>query len=503
MTRTNPSRWDRTTPDLFFGRDTLLHEIGVGLLKGASFGLTGGRRMGKTTFLRKLEGDLRRQAFGAPQDGLSVLIVYLDLHAVPPPLSPDAIYDVVLAQVRRALPATATPSAPEPLHPFAQELARHLAGSESRPQVVVLFDEIQPLVTADWGPGFLANWRSFLHNEPAVDPYLSAVFAGSQELDYLRHELGSPLANILTWKGLRVFDQASTARLVREPSGLGAAVDDVTVGRIHESTGGHPFLIQYFMHRVLAEPGTEISEIVADSERRFLEEHADKFRAWWDRFDERARRLYAALVDVPEGLVRSAAADLIGVQQADRAIELLCHTGVALDEPREIVRAVGTLFRAWFDEHGRGDLMPPSWQEVDRLLYRLERELRDLISSDLAARDGTRWFEALGKRHPALRDKLERAARRPLVSHPAPLEFSDLGELFDLVAAEWATLGRLFEDLAADKAKQKTLLDERKTVLVRTRNTIRHGRSHELDDVQLAKARAYALELIRLVSGRA
>ncbi|MEM4235054.1 MAG: hypothetical protein QXU75_07895, partial [Candidatus Methanomethylicaceae archaeon] len=58
----NPYRWDKVNIDLFYGRNRLRHELVEGLRNGQSFGITGGRRMGKTTLLRRVEADLKERA---------------------------------------------------------------------------------------------------------------------------------------------------------------------------------------------------------------------------------------------------------------------------------------------------------------------------------------------------------------------------------------------------------------------------------------------------------
>lgn len=272
------------------------------------------------------------------------------------------------------------------------------------------------------------------------------------------------------------------------------------VERIHHLSGGHPFLIQFIMHDLVQRKGDFSLDAVEVAGQGFLNTHADKFRAWWDRFDENSRRLFAALRDTPAGISRTAAMDLIGAQAADRGRELLCHTGVASEAPDgDAITSAGELFGMWFDRNARADLLPSEWQE-DRLLYRVERRLRTLLANHLEKRDGAHWYRALTKRAPQFAEKLEKTARRPLANHPAPLEFSDFGDLFELVSKDWSTLGSLFAELSTDKTKQKTLFDERRTVLVQTRNDIRHARMHEIDAVRLAKARAYALELERMLA---
>jgi hypothetical protein len=491
----NPYRWDRTNPDLFYGRGTLVDEMCRGLLRGSSYGLTGGTRMGKTTLLRRLEKHLSSERLGRDQAGLDVVVVYMDLHALPEPLSADVIFDAILKRVSARLPTRGVASQPVPLHPFAAALSDHIAGASTKPVVLVLFDEIKKLVDAEWGPGFLANWRAFLHNEPALDRHLAAAFAGSTDLEALRHDLGSPLANILTWKGLRLFEREDTAALVREPSGLGAGATDDDVDLVHDQSGGHPFLVQWLMSRVMDRLPAPMSVAIADASREFGSTHGDKLRDWWDRFDATSRRLYAALEGSEDGLEREATLGLVGSGRGDRAIESLCHTGVA----REVsgrVRWAGRIFRAWFDAHGRHDLLPPDEMELLQLLRRLEGQLRERLHSHLEARLGPTWLACLEATRPTVVAGWRRNARGALAPGTA-LQYSNLGDLFELVFAEWPHFKGLFT-LSSDATQSRVRLDERRQVRVAVRNDLMHSRP--VDPIASRKAAAFALELLSIMT---
>ena len=73
----NPYRWNVVNPSVFFGRRALAGELVDRLIGGERFAVTGGRRMGKTTLLRKVEAGLR--GFGDGEDrGLRVLPIFVD-----------------------------------------------------------------------------------------------------------------------------------------------------------------------------------------------------------------------------------------------------------------------------------------------------------------------------------------------------------------------------------------------------------------------------------------
>src|SRR3954453_11576198 len=72
----DPYRWDLVDPGLFYGRRELAASLVERLLAGDRFAVAGGRRMGKTTLLRKLEAELT--SIGA-DGGLIGLPVFVDM----------------------------------------------------------------------------------------------------------------------------------------------------------------------------------------------------------------------------------------------------------------------------------------------------------------------------------------------------------------------------------------------------------------------------------------
>ncbi len=248
----NPYRWDKVNIDLFYGRNQLRHELVEGLRNGQSFGVTGGRRMGKTTLLRRVEADLMEYAKRWVNGGLLVIPVYIDGLTLSPPIAPDNVFASILEKIERYItPYTSSTSnnlrsTQIPLHPFTARLAQLIQSVAShRLQIVVLFDEVEPILSCDWGQGFFSNWRALLHNEPIVSPYVSATFAGASEMFQLARDVGSPLGNILSWRELVLFSSEDTSLLVNEPTGN--HLHSEFAERVFQETGGHPALIQYLM----------------------------------------------------------------------------------------------------------------------------------------------------------------------------------------------------------------------------------------------------------------
>jgi hypothetical protein len=245
----NPYRWDLVDPFLFYGRGGTVAHLVDRLLAGDRFAVAGGRRMGKTTLLRRLELELARiEATG----GLIVMPVFVDLAELYGGSAEEA-YRLLARRTRAAAQAAHLPtddsdvtSGPE----LAESLQALLEATRrlGRLQLVFLFDEIERVPLNTWGGGFLAYWRMLLNNRGELSRCLSAVFSGAGGIYRIAQDAGSPLGNILAWHELELFSYEETARLVREPSGN--IWPDPLVDRIYEASGGHPCLIQYLMQRV-------------------------------------------------------------------------------------------------------------------------------------------------------------------------------------------------------------------------------------------------------------
>ena len=97
----NPFIWNSVSTSLFFGRDALLNEILSGLPGGArcSYGVTGGRRMGKSTLLRAIEEDLTNSLLMWRESGLVVVPIYLDGLTFDRPIDPNALWKRIIKEI--------------------------------------------------------------------------------------------------------------------------------------------------------------------------------------------------------------------------------------------------------------------------------------------------------------------------------------------------------------------------------------------------------------------
>jgi hypothetical protein len=363
MKTSNPYDPHRVDISLFYGRNQLLSDLKSDVTAGRSCAVVGGRRIGKSTVLRKLEQILTQALTTNLHDGLMIIPIYLDLLSIPIAESSRPIYAAILSSMFACLTGLRL------LNPrYGADMTRlaQFPGEESRVfkeilvgwleilpptclvRFAVLFDEVEPIARSSWGNGFFSNWRSLLNNTPELYRNVCAVFAGAKEMNALCEDVGSPLANVLVWRALTLFDWTDTYRLIQEPTGR--RVRDHLVRKLFVLTGGHPFLVQFLMQRICEHDGSCTQQVVDDATGAFLSSHTHVFSNWVSHFDHADRSAYVFLASKLRPQAKRELIQLVGDVAATNALSVLCHTGVASKRVSrtEVYRVQGTLFRDWF-----------------------------------------------------------------------------------------------------------------------------------------------------------
>lgn len=343
----NPYVWNEVNPELCYGRDALLSEM-LSFLPGNprySFGLAGGRRMGKSTILRRIEMELK-------VGGLRVIPIYIDGLALPRPLTAPQVWGLILHEIRRALPEVSIEVNHSPDFATFKELLQPVLSnlSEYR-RVIILFDEIEPITTYDWSPGFWAHWRALLSNTPGLQEHFTVVFAGARELANLRHDIGSPLADILQWRNLHCLESEDAYDLMQQP--IERAWSTPFLDLVYQETGGHPFLLQYIMQYV-CNSSNDTDELARQAVERavnkFNQERSWQFGEWWRRYcTDMAQHVYHRLPDDGTTLPLRELTREFGSTEANEALEILQHVGlVAGQDEGYAFRYAGEMFRRWY-----------------------------------------------------------------------------------------------------------------------------------------------------------
>jgi hypothetical protein len=340
--------------------------------------------MGKTTVLRAVESELRAsQSIWAKQDVL-VVPLYIDGLSLPRPLDAEHVWGELYSNLLGMITGVQPKSYAMSFAEFVQQLRARLAEAPAVVRAVVLFDEIEPILLNDWAEGFFANWRALLSNIPDVSSAFAAVFSGARELVRLRHDVGSPLMDILEFRSLRDLPFDECVRLMKEPS----EVDwpDEFCRRVYEQTGGQPMLVQYVMNVVCgSDANSESLQEVRLATRRFLDERSWQFSDWWYKsLTPLSQRVYRRLPADGTTISLSQLVQEFGARASSDAMEILQHVGIAdLNQDTLLCARRGLMFSEWQQAHGP-TIQSPSHDS------RIFDKLRAL-DSELAAKYASAW----------------------------------------------------------------------------------------------------------------
>jgi len=351
----NPYAWNIVNPHLCYGRDALLSEMLSGLPGSPrySFGLAGGRRMGKSTLLRRVEIELRAGADQWRSGGLLVIPLYIDGLTLPRPLSASAVWSCLLSELQSALPDQPLQAHDLPdFNAFKQTVQPVLSSLAERPRVIVIFDEIEPILVCEWALGFLGQWRALLSNTPGLSEYFTAVFAGAQEMAVLQRDVGSPLKDVLEWRSLRNLEFEDACQLMQDP--IEHEWPGIFLTQAYLETGGHPMLLQYLMQHIYAALPGSAEHALEQTIARFMRGHGWQFGEWWGRYcTPLAQRVYVRLPDDGSTLSLRALTREFGLNEANDALEILQHIGLAAaEEDGFAFRYSGEMFRHWYRVYG-------------------------------------------------------------------------------------------------------------------------------------------------------
>ena len=346
---------------MFFGRARLLRRLGDGLTqpRPISAAIFGGRRCGKTSFLRKLERDMRSGRLVA--EGRRLIPWYYDPQAGYPIACGDDFFLLVLDELRRSLALIDLPRAAiedvygrasgrGPVWAFETGFRALTERVQGRIRLVLLIDEAETLLTAPWGGDLRPNLRNLLSNSGIADS-VALVMAGSTSFHHQVTERDSPLENILTRYILLNLEHEHTLALAREPNGGRLPLE--TAEEVWRQTGGHPCLVQFILHELWYDLEGATEEDVQDVAASFSE-MVDHFERWNGVLSSLAHRIYRWLLERGRpssyGAVRRAFAREDG-GEVQRALETLAYHGlinISGRGRRTRYQIAGKMFPEWY-----------------------------------------------------------------------------------------------------------------------------------------------------------
>jgi len=344
--------------NLFVGYERLRQQLLNGFLNGNSFALLGGRRIGKTSLLIQIGKDLQAEGL-APFTPLPRFLNIQELGRLTPALLFERIYSLVVEEIEAK---SWTGGESERAY---QDFLEHLDATKpildkqygSDWLVILLVDELDAASSSLPDDEFFQNLRNFLMVS-RFHRHFRLVASGAKDMNNLIHS-GSPLNNLRN-KHLGILTGKQMRQLIAFgfPGGLEPEVEFC----LFQHTGGHPYLLQALLERLLSEETELDRKAVRSAARNFIrEDHS--FQYWMDAFGPAEHAVYQLLSEAPEGtlhvreLRHGMGASL--AYKIDEALTVLSYHGVIDDSDPDEAQIAGTMFRDWYrDNRPRQDNNP-------------------------------------------------------------------------------------------------------------------------------------------------
>lgn len=358
-------------PEMFFGRTQEIDRILRGLTSysGESFSLYGGKRIGKSSMLRQIEGRLQREGFH--RHSRLILPIFLNLHhesihnrstffsrvIMKLTMLIEHSFGVNIDQDSLAKLCRSIEESEIPQEVFIQafgfvtsSVSKHLG----QIRVVLLIDETEMLMLDQENLDLRQNLRALLSSVPETMDRLIIVTAGSEKLRQAMTEKGSPLRNILTSIRLSNLSKDETEQLIREPTGR--EFKDHIVSEIIDQTGGHPHLVQFIMRNLidLIENGTQQSlveiEDIKNISSQYAIEKGEVFESWIKELGNLGLQIIDAMLNQQE----QASIDQMRIElnadgfRLNQTLEAIMFHGLAIKSRDGQFAPSIPMFNKWF-----------------------------------------------------------------------------------------------------------------------------------------------------------
>mgnify|MGYP000582329100 FL=1 len=500
----NPYHWLMPNPDIFYGKDRLkmIDEVIAGIGHGESFAIVGGRRMGKTTFLRRLEREIAATTRG------EFLPIYLDAQTMPDNLSVDGIFNWIKEHVSYVLSIDFSKK-----DKILGEWIIRVIKKLNCLRLILIIDEFDQFSYHKYRHIFFSNLRALIHNTPGISEKFSVVVAGARMLQNLYDSPGSPLANVLTWKYLSLLDREDTEKLVREPTKDRFSHE---IGEIvWRYTGGHPFIIQYLMHHlcVWSEEGIDERDALERAKNKFIEEHDVMFKGlWFDYLNEGERRIYRILRERGAMTVEEITQEF-GYKSGEvrGCLRVLSYVGFVkrAENTQNSYTIAGEILDEWIKENDKKEYIQKLSESLSlhELFDELESAIRHFVIRIL--KEHGRLVDIQKIFPDEIREANDRYKKESGSDKDCPQEeillYSDFAFPFKIILKFWKAFYEKFSEnprnriLGRDLNRAKMRFEERMEVLTRIRNALRHGRMNKLSQEEIDKGRIFAQEIISLV----
>lgn len=353
-------------PRMFFGREQVLDAIIEKRAKsphGSSTIVIGGRKIGKTSLLKQIEGRILAQP--ACTYGTNLVPVYLTLQGFEK-LEPTGFYSHIVALivkcVQKQYGVQVNNLSPSNGHDAYQHFCVQLgnvldccAETVGTVRFVILLDEADRLLRQTWTNDVISNLRHLINTSYLKD-YVILVITGFRELhDFTLKEIdGSPLGSDVRWTALGVLSKDELQALVSIP--IDGKIQPDAIEQVYSVSGGHAWVAQYLMHESFQLASEQITaEHIRQASNKFNEE-IKVFDSWYKKFNPLDQQVYRTVAYAQGPLLVREVQEKIDKGNehgtVKDSLDFLSYAGVvaknkdAKNEDRYCVSV--QLFRDWF-----------------------------------------------------------------------------------------------------------------------------------------------------------
>ena len=206
--------------------------------------LTGQRRMGKTSLLRRLSARLEAHYATVYLDGQSLAI---------DPGMDHFFYDIALevADTLGMDPPELAMFQRRPSAAFAREFLPQALASAGERRLLLLFDEMEELELRVANGKLDPDIFPFLRHLMQHESRLALIFAGTHRIEDLHAGYWSTFFNTALHRRIGCLDDTAAQTLITEPLAGQLLYDDLALDKILQVTGGHPYFLQLLCHTLV------------------------------------------------------------------------------------------------------------------------------------------------------------------------------------------------------------------------------------------------------------
>jgi hypothetical protein len=372
--------WDPMIGEQYIGRKEEVEKVARGLAQQRrSCVIVGGRKCGKTSFLKTLQDTLLKRLAQAQVRRWHILPVFVNLRDLSQystgsvfalmvhtlynyfhsPLQRQNLnltleFDVSGTQVEAFVQSKAQECHFHCFTTMLEELILNFFNVHGLLRIVFLLDETGKILEQFWARELFSQLRSLLDGE-TLRQYLCFVLAGSSKLRE-KDDYGSPLWNVNEPVYLTPLKDAFILEILQQAT----TVPDDFATAVLQLCKGHPYLAQYVMYCSWENLQQGRVPALSEIENRFRTEHIGDLAQWKADVGEAGLLVYDALITADNWLsepeIKQRIHDQTQRVEITAALTNLWSYSLILRDNSWKYRVGGTLFQNWFTENIRPSL---------------------------------------------------------------------------------------------------------------------------------------------------